>query len=416
MKEMMGIMKSELETVEMENFLELVRQSGKIYNNNKINYKKKKRDAIRWDSKLQVERKRVRALRRRYTMETDLVKRNEYCNIFKKARAKYKKDILTKKRNSFKYFINNITTSGTFGTGYKIIKDNKKTNNIDNGIIRDDGTMTDNYEGGRKLILEYNFKPSTNEEYIFKNNTLNNGIYNKDIGNSEVEKIISEMKNNKAPAYDGMTAELVKVIYNTEKELLMDIFNKIWHSSKFSDIWKITTITLIPKENKDNNLRENYRPISLLPVWEKVLDKLITNKLMSFLEVRNILNPSQFGFRKKDSTVDALNMVKTYIDDNLRNKQIVCMLSLYIINVFSSIYRNDILEIMDNYGLPDKLKFIIADYLKNRKIKISDTEFLDFNIGVPQGSSLGPTLWLLIINELLLSARGKDNKFSRVCG
>lgn len=63
---------------------------------------------------------------------------------------------------------------------------------------------------------------------------------------------------------------------------------------------------------------------------------------------------------------------------------------------------------MDKYRVPFKLSRIIADYLKNRKIKLNDTHYLEFNIGVPQGSSLGPTLWLLIMNELLVNNKNKD--------
>lgn len=65
---------------------------------------------------------------------------------------------------------------------------------------------------------------------------------------------------------------------------------------------------------------------------------------------------------------------------------------------------------MDKYGVPTRVKLLIADYLKNRKIKVSENEYLDFNIGILQGSSLEPTLWLLIINELLIKYSCKDYK------
>lgn len=160
-------------------------------------------------------------------------------------------------------------------------------------------------------------------------------------------------------------------------------------------------------------MRENYRPISLLPVWGKILDKVITNILMSYFETNKILDNLQVGFRKNNSIIDALNFVKNFIDGKLGEKQVVCMISLDIKNAFNSIHRNDILEIMDNYRVPTKEKLLIVDYLKNRKIKVSENEYLDFNIGVPQGSSLGPTLWLLIINELLeveVTRRNRGNK------
>lgn len=82
------------------------------------------------------------------------------------------------------------------------------------------------------------------------------------------------------------------------------------------------------------------------------------------------------------------------------------MISLDIQNAFNSIHKNSILSILDVYNVLNKLKLLIKDYLRNRKIIISDTEMMDFNIGVPQGSSLGPTLWLLIAKDLLIRNKG----------
>lgn len=202
------------------------------------------------------------------------------------------------KSKSFKDFIQKITTSGTFGTACKIVIEKKRVNSIDNNILRDDGTMTDNYEEGRRLILDHNFRKYGDEEYQFKNETSQDNIYNSDIDIGEVEKIVSEIKNNKAPGYDEFTGELIKAVFNMNKDLFVDILNTIRKTSKFPDLWKRTVVVLIPKENKDLHYRENYRPVSLLPVWGKVLDKLITNKLMSYLEDNSILNSNKMDSEK----------------------------------------------------------------------------------------------------------------------
>lgn len=104
---------------------------------------------------------------------------------------------------------------------------------------------------------------------------------------------------------------------------------------------------------------------------------------MAFLEDSHLLDDRQFCFRKKKSTLDALNYIKNYIDDEVNKKNIVCIISLDIKNAFNSIHRKDILEIMDNYKVPWRLKLVIADYLNNRKILISENEYLDFNVGEP---------------------------------
>lgn len=86
------------------------------------------------------------------------------------------------------------------------------------------------------------------------------------------------------------------------------------------------------------------------------------------------------------------------------------MISLDIKNAFNSIHRNSILEIMDKYNVPNNLELIIFDYLRNRKIIVSESELMYFNVGVPQGSILGSTLWLLIVNKLLIESKGKYYK------
>lgn len=180
-----------------------------------------------------------------------------------------------------------------------------------------------------------------------------------------------------------------------------------WH---FPDIWKITVVALIPKVDKDLRLKENYRPICLLPVWGKVMDKIINNRLMKFLESNKILELGQYGFRRNLGTINALEVVKSYIDLNMRDNKLICMLSFDSENAFNSIHRNSILKILDKYNVPNRLKNIIADYLNNRKFLLSGNEYLEYNVGVPQGSSLGPTLWLLIANELLNKAKNENYK------
>lgn len=117
---------------------------NQLYRNNVIRNFKRKKDAPWWDSSLDIERKRVRALRRKYQSETDITKRINYMTQFKMSRAKYKKSTLYKKCICFKSFVSNITTSGTFGSAYKIVKDGRKSNCLCDMIQKADGTFTDN--------------------------------------------------------------------------------------------------------------------------------------------------------------------------------------------------------------------------------------------------------------------------------
>lgn len=115
----------------------------------------------------------------------------------------------------------------------------------------------------------------------------------------------------------------------------------------YPEIWKIAKVILIPKEGKDSQLPSAYRPICLLSIWAKLLDKIITPRLTNYLESNNIINPNQYGFRKGLNTVSALNKVSQEIMNNLYDNFITCLISLDISNAFNTVRVNSILEIMD---------------------------------------------------------------------
>lgn len=257
----------ELDKRDPENIIDMVTKGANhIYRSNLIKSTKKRKDALWWHPALDVERKRVRALRRRYQLELDTNKKIEYQIRFKEARAKYKKNILYKKRVRFKQFVSNITTSSTFGSGYKIIKDKRKNNCLCDRILKDDGTFTDNIGESRSEILKYNFRTCSLGTYVFTHTIEEDNKYNDMIQIWEVEHVLADLKINKAPGPDNLSGDMVKLFFNLNKQVFTYLLNKIWTSKRFPDCWKIANVALIPKEGKDLKLRDSYRPICLLPI------------------------------------------------------------------------------------------------------------------------------------------------------
>lgn len=110
---------------------------------------------------------------------------------------------------------------------------------------------------------------------------------------------------------------------------------------------------------------------------------------MLYLENNKILSEVQHRFRKGKSTFTALKAVKEYIMKYRNDNRVVCMISMDIQNAFGSIHKHDLLSLMMEYDLPDKIIKFVSDYLSNRKVIVSDHDYVNNNIGVPQGSSLG---------------------------
>lgn len=119
------------------------------------------------------------------------------------------------------------------------------------------------------------------------------------------------------------------------------------------------------------------------------------------MENNGIISDFQHGFRKNRSTVSALMSVKHYINRYFGEGNIVCMITIDIANAFGSIYKMDLLNMMKQYKVRTRITNYVRNYLTNRRILVNEDDYIINNIGVPQGSSLGPVLWLMIINDLL---------------
>lgn len=129
----------------------LVEGIRNTYNSARLRRNWKKKNTSWWNGKLEIERKRIRALRRKFQSETDNEKREDLKVMYKRGTAVYKRLVLTTKRTVFKEFLNGVTKSQTFGSSYKIIKDKYKVNVLSHMILKEDGSTRRtlmNHEGG----------------------------------------------------------------------------------------------------------------------------------------------------------------------------------------------------------------------------------------------------------------------------
>ena len=225
---------------------------------------------------------------------------------------------------------------------------------------------------------------------------------------NEIVKLIGKLGNRKSPGYGQIRSELAKLVATEIAYPLKIIFNKSLYSGIVPDALKVAKVVPIYKKDSPESFN-NYRPVSVLPCFSKILERIVHERCYSFLNTNNTLYNRQYGFRQKHSTymavLDFIKDINLAIDGNMYTAGIFMDLS----KAFDTIDHDILLYKLYHYGFRGVSYNWFANYLTDRKQYVShntvQSSYENVKCGVPQGSILGPLLFILYMNDICKTSK-----------
>lgn len=217
------------------------------------------------------------------------------------------------------------------------------------------------------------------------------------------EEIFKNLNPKEAPGFDLITGEVLKQLPRKGILKMINLMNATFRLKYVPKLWKIAEVIMIPKPGKSPNEIKSYRPISLLPIMSKLFQKLVLKRIKPIIDKTEIIPTHQFGYRDGHSTIDQVHRITDVIEKALEEKRICTAIFLDVAQAFDKVWHEGLIYKLRRI-LPEKYCLLLEFYIKGRYFRIKREEtysdLKEIRAGVPQGSVLGPMLYLLYTKDV----------------